>query len=117
MSARGSLGWGGALLAVGLSGCEARGAAPPVALEAAFGVFYGGQVQQRDEIPLSLDANRQRQGFRLTLAPAPQTALEVVWELGRPGAGKRVADARGRKTRPREVQLGRAHFRPGEGVF
>ena len=117
MSARGALGCGVALVVAALSGCEARGAAPPVELEAAFGVFYGGQVQQRDEIPLTLDANRQRQGFRLRLAPAPSTALEVVWELGRPGTGKRVADARGRRARPREVQLGRAHFRPGEGVF
>jgi hypothetical protein len=100
-----------------LGGCEAQSAAAHMSSSAEFGVFYGGQVQERDEIPMEIDASRQRVGFRLTLSPPPQQALEVRWALGRPGLGRRVTDARGQRARPRQVQLGRAHFRPGEAVF
>lgn len=94
-------------------------AAPPArgVARAELGIFYGGQIQERAEIPLSLDRARQRQGFRLTLVPAPTEAVEVRWEVGKPGQGRAVADAHGRKARPRSAQLGRAHFRPGEPVF
>jgi hypothetical protein len=98
--------------------CEAPSAAAHGAGESfEFGVFYGGQIQERDEIPFELDPSRQRLGFRLTLSPPPATPVEVRWELGRPGAGRRVADGQGRKARPRTVQLGRAHFRAGEPVL
>lgn len=101
-----------------LAACEAPSAAAPKNGESfEFGVLYGGQVQERDEIPLELDGSRQRQGFRLSLAPAPDAPLEVRWELGMPGVGRRVADSLGRKARPRKVQLGRTHFRPGEAVL
>lgn len=101
-----------------LVACEgSRGRTPKPAARAEFGIFYGGQVQQRDELPLELDPARQQQGFRLTLPEAPSTALEVRWELGKPGAGRRVTDSAGRKARSRPVQLGRDHFRPGEPVF
>jgi len=106
-----------AWLGVALAGCQAPGAPPAHGETFEFGVFYGGQVQERDEIPLELDGSRQRQGFRLALSPPPETALEVRWELGRPGTGRRVADSLGRRARPRKVQLGRGHFRPGEPVL
>jgi hypothetical protein len=101
-----------------LAACDASpNSAEEAGLHAQFGIFYGGQVQERDEIPLSLDPAKQRQGFRVTESPPPVEPLEVRWELGKPGRGRRVADSQGRKARPRYVQLGRAHFRPGEGVF
>jgi hypothetical protein len=56
-------------------------------------------------------------GFRVTLTPAPVDALEVRWELGKPGTGRRVADSHGLQARPRQVQLGRAHFLVGETTF
>jgi hypothetical protein len=99
------------------AGCDAPSAAAHMSSSAEFGIFYGGQVQERDEIPMVLDAARQRVGFRLTLSPPPQQALEVRWALGRPGVGRRVPDSKGRRARPRQVQLGLAHFRPGEAVF
>jgi hypothetical protein len=105
------LGWLASLSAA----CEAPSTTR--ALSAEFGVLYGGQVQERQELPFELDPSQQRIGFRVTLAPAPVDALEVRWELGRPGAGRRVADSHGRKARPRQVQLGRAHFRAGETTF
>jgi hypothetical protein len=100
-----------------LAACEAPSAAPIVTSNAEFGIFYGGQIQQREEIPLELDAARQRVGFRLKLSPPPRDALEVRWALGKPGVGRRVSDVQGRKARPRQVQVGHAHFRPGEAVF
>jgi hypothetical protein len=101
-----------------LAACEARGnAASHASVSAEFGILYGGQVQERDELPFELDAAKQRQGFRLVQSPPPAQPLEVRWELGRPGRGRRVADSQGRRARPRQVQLGRAHFRPGEAVF
>jgi hypothetical protein len=101
-----------------LVACEARSnASPQAGVSAEFGIFYGGQVQERDEIPFELDTAKQRQGFRLTLSPPPAQAHLVHWELGRPGRGKRVPDRQGHKARARPVQLGRAHFRPGEAVF
>jgi len=105
------------LLLLALAGCDAPGTPGARATRAEFGVLYGGQVQERDELPFELDESRQRFGFRLTLAPAPQDAPEVRWELGRPGKGRRVADSLGQKARPRQVELGRASFRPGEATF
>jgi hypothetical protein len=112
------LAWTGFVALAGLAACEARGnAAPHSGVRAEFGIFYGGQVQERDEIPFELDAAKQRQGFRLIASLPPKQALEVHWELGRAGRGRRVPDSQGRKARARQVQLGRAHFRPGEPVF
>ena len=102
---------------LGLCACTAPSGPPAREVRAEFGIFYGGQVQERDDVPFELDASRQRQGFRLVLSPPPAEPLEVNWELGRPGMGRRSVDAHGRKARPRQVQLGRAHFRPGEGTF
>jgi hypothetical protein len=107
----------GLVASLALSACDAPGALRPRALRAEFGVLYGGQVQEREELPFELDPSRQRIGFRVTLTPAPEDALEVRWELGRPGTGRRVADSHGRKARPRQVQLGRAHYRSGETTF
>jgi hypothetical protein len=109
-------------LALGLSwvvgGCEAPGSSERGSAERfEFGVFYGGQIQEREQIPFELDGSRQRLGFRLTASPPPEAPIEVRWELARPGAGRRVTDAQGRKARPRKVQLGRTHFRPGEPVL
>lgn len=111
---RGRLRWLGL---VALLACEARVNSAAGSMSAEFGVLYGGQVQERDEIPIELDTTKQLQGFRVTRVPAPVQALEVRWELGRPGRGRRAPDSQGRKARPRQVQLGRAHFRPGEPVF
>jgi len=82
-----------------------------------FGVFYGGQVQERQEIPFELDRTRQVHGFRLELQPPPEHPLEVRWELGLPGSGRVVKDGQGRKARARRAQVGTARWRPGEAQF
>jgi hypothetical protein len=97
--------------------CEPTRAAPEPRVSAEFGIFYGGQVQERQELPLEVDATRQVQGFRLRIDSPPERALEVRWELGMAGAGRPMVDSQGRRARPRKVQLGQARWRPGEAVF
>lgn len=120
MKAGACLQWALAGLALGLaSSCKPPGGAgpepPPVLAE--FGIFYGGQVQERQQLPLSLDNTRQTQGFRLEASSPPRDAIEVRWELGMPGVGRRVTDSQGRRARPRKVKLGQARWRPGEAIF
>ena len=115
------LGWLGSALGLLLANasalsCEAPGRPEP-GVVAEFGIFYGGQIQERQEIPAEVDRTRQLQGFRLRLEPPPAHPLEVRWELGMPGAGRFVQDSQGRRARPRRVQLGQARWRPGEAVF
>jgi hypothetical protein len=111
-------GWTGALLVL-LGGAACRGveSSNEPTITAEFGIFYGGQVQEREQIPFDLDRTRQTSGFRLRRSTALDQPLEIRWELGMPGSGRAVADSRGRVARPRRVQLGRARWRPGEAVF
>jgi hypothetical protein len=65
-------------------GCD-RGHPPsdlPVQAEA--GIFFGGQVQNRSEWPLVLDAARQTQGFRLEFRQPLKEPAQVSWEIVRP---------------------------------
>lgn len=105
--AAGSLAW------QALAACDAPGTGAAPSVE--FGVFYGGQVQEREELPLQ--PGRLRHGLRVTLPSPAREALEVRWAIGKPGTGRRLPDARGRKARHRELVLGRGHFRRGEAVF
>ena len=99
-------------------GCERPETAPPVRAE--FGVFYGGQVQDREEIPLDLDRTRQMHGIRLEWAEPTKKPARVAWEIQKPGTGK-DADAGGLveygevKTRTGEQSLSLPlSFRPGD---
>ena len=71
-----------ALLGLALAACQAPGDPEAPGLEAKFGVFYGGQVQELDDIPLSLDSARQRQGFRLELTPPPELYRQFGGDMG-----------------------------------
>jgi hypothetical protein len=108
--------WPGLALLCLAPGCE-RWASPPGSnLRAEFGVFYGGQVQERQEIPLVLDRKQQLQGFRLQRTPPPAEPLPVRWEISKPGTGRRLRSPRGFEAQ-RRVQSGQAEWRPGEPVF
>lgn len=66
-----------------------------------FGVFFGGQVQQRLEIPLSPDPTQNTQGIRLEFrSPLPQ-ATQITWDLDYPNArnGPRGPGSAPRSTR------------------
>lgn len=104
------------LIGLGLA-CKPPASAPEPEVLAEFGIFYGGQVQEREQVPFDVDSTRQTQGFRLRLPSPPRQPLEVRWELGMPGSGPRVADSQGRRARSRKVKLGQARWRPGETVF
>ena len=73
-----------ALLA--LLGCEKPSEAPPV--DAKFGIFFGGQVEEREELPLVLDRTRQSHGIRLDFREPPERALRVTWEIEKPAVSK-----------------------------
>lgn len=65
-------------------GCDSR--EPKRAFQSAeFGVLYGGQIQERTEIPFVIDATKQQQGFRVTFPDALPSPVEVRWEVSRPG--------------------------------
>jgi hypothetical protein len=107
------------LVLLGLAlGCDARVVpAQDMAVRAEFGIFYGGQIQHRQELPLELDPARQVQGFRLRRTPPLEPELTVRWVLGKPGASRLQKDGRGRKAVARRSQLGEARWRTGEALF
>ncbi len=99
--------WLGLALGLSLSGCPAPEKKRPE-VQAVFGVFYGGQVQERDEIPFEIDRVKQSQGFRLEFAQPLTAARRVVWEIDQPAP-------RGKRPTPtsRITALSEAEVRPG----
>lgn len=53
-------------------------------VKAQFGVFYGGQIQQRRQIPFELDPAQQTHGFRISFEQPPGQPHEVSWLLSPP---------------------------------
>jgi hypothetical protein len=100
-----------ALLSFGVTllfaACHRAAEAPVV--HARFGVFFGGDVQERDEVPLIFDRTRQSIGIRLDFASPPTSAERVTWELEKPAAGKKAEGT--------VVDYGEARTRPGEAVL
>lgn len=110
---KGRFGLGVALAGLALAvGCRAPAEASS-GVVAQFGVFFGGQVQERSELPFELDRARQVQGFRIELDPPPAQALEVRWELSLPSS-KLAVDDQGRKAPARRTRSGQVAMRPGE---
>jgi hypothetical protein len=73
---------------------KARNDAP----NAQFGVFFGGQIQERREIPFELDRGKQTLGFRIDFpAPLPRD-VPVEWQISAPVTGKRKKVAPGAST-------------------
>lgn len=91
------------------SGCHGTPQAEPV--HARFGVFFGGQVQEREEIPLIVDRARQSIGIRLEFDSAPAVSERVSWELEKPRATKSGASLGS------VVDYGEARTRAGEPVL
>jgi hypothetical protein len=110
-----------AALAVSVAACE-RPSEPP-AVRASFGVFFGGQVQERKELPLVLDRTRQAHGIRLDFRDPPERPLRVTWEVEKPAGAKnddggKVTDFGETRTRVGEARIEiplafRATDRPG----
>lgn len=97
-------------LALAALGCS-RSEADPLLDRAAFGVFFGGQIQDRKELPFELDEAKQRIGIRLDFRAPLERALPVSWEIARPLLEKtRKSDA----AADRVVEVGEASGRVGE---
>jgi hypothetical protein len=107
----------GATLACTLVTCESRPTGEKLVQSAQFGVFYGGQVQERKEIPFELDRSKQEHGFRIDFTRPLARDLEVSWEINMPGSTRRVRDRRGRLGRGRLVKLGEAVVVAGRKRF
>ena len=84
---------------------------------AEFGIFYGGQVQERDVIPLELDRAKQSQGIRIDFDAPLTVPARVTWELDIPGTTRGVRDLAGRRGKGRLVKLDEALVPVGRGRF
>jgi hypothetical protein len=87
-------------------GCQ-RGARS-VVKEAEFGVFFGGQVQELNELEKELDPARQRHGVRLVFDGPLRRDVKVVWELSLP-----VTERGG----PRAARVGEETARSGQELL
>jgi hypothetical protein len=74
------------LCAVGSTACGCTSEPTSKFERAEFGVIFGGQCQERLEIPFELDASKQALGFVIQLKQAFDTDVPVHWELAKPGA-------------------------------
>lgn len=90
------------------AGCRERAKRGHVT--ARFGVLFGGQIQEREEIPLVLDRSRLALVARVEWAEPPETAERVHWELAQP-VNPKDADAGA------IVAYGDIRARPGEPVL
>ena len=98
------------LAVTALLGASCHRGRPEPDVRVRFGVFFGGEVQEREQIPLIVDRARQTIGLRLEFAAPPTAARRVAWELDKP-AGKKPSDA------TRVVAYGEANTRIGEAVL
>lgn len=96
-------------LSLGLlvTACQKQPVPPP---RGQFGVLYGGQIQERDEIPLELDRTKIALGFRVDFAAPLSKPAALHWELT-----KRIRDSKGKVLTV--VELGDAAARVGADRF
>ena len=103
--------WLGLALALSLLGCQAKPERDPLVEHAAFGVFFGGQIQDRKELPFELDSTKQSCGIRIDFREPLTHSAKVTWEIARPlneKASKTDAGA------DRVTEVGEAAARVGE---
>jgi hypothetical protein len=84
---------------------------------AKLGVFFGGQVEERREIPFELDPGKQTQGFRVEFSEPLATETDVEWRIDAPTT---AADRRRKPTSPAPAaatQAGKDVARAGETML
>jgi len=69
------------VLLLALASCRSADEQAP---RAEFGVLFGGDVQDRTELPLELDRAKQELGLRVTFAEPVLRATRISWEIERP---------------------------------
>jgi len=101
----------GCVLALGLLGCQSKPEQDPLLERAAFGVFFGGQIQDRKELPFELDPSKQSCGIRLDFRAPLARSLKVGWEISRP---LREKPSKGGASADRVTEVGEVAARVGE---
>lgn len=101
-------------LALSLLGCPAKSQGDPLVERAAFGVFFGGQIQDRKELPFELDKAKQRIGIRVEFKAPLARSMPVAWEIARPLSAKA---SKGDAAVDQVVEVGEAAARVGEKQF
>jgi hypothetical protein len=86
---------------------------------AKFGVFFGGQIQERREIPFELDGAKQTQGFRVQFGEKLPAATDVEWRIERPTPPPRKPSRRNAAAAepPKGPIAGKERVRAGEDHF
>ena len=75
------------VLAIGCRGHEEVTPNPAgFVARAQLGLFYGGQLQERQEIPRQADAKQQAQGFRILFREPLRQEVRIAWEVEMPGS-------------------------------
>ncbi len=104
-----------ALLALSLAACERPKAPQGLVKQARFGIFFGGQIQEREQIPFELDRGKQTQGLRVEFSEPLPRPLKISWEINRP-AGPRRAGTKAPAT-DRNIESGSGEARVGQTRF
>jgi hypothetical protein len=106
-----------AALSLAASACAAPRQEPGKEPEARFGVFFGGQIQERREIPFELDRGKQALGFRVEF-PAPLAFdVRVEWRITPPPPSGRARAAGGAASAPEPRHASSDVARAGETRF
>ena len=94
------------LLGVLLCG-SCRHAPPPGGLveRAQVGVWYGGEIQERQQIPFELDRRKLTLVLRIDFAEPLAREIRVGWWIDMPGSAKGVRDVEGRRGAGRLVKV------------
>jgi len=103
--------WLGFAVALSLLGCQAKPERDPLVERAAFGVFFGGQIQDRKELPFELDTAKQSCGIRIDFREALTRPAKVRWEIARPLSEKTNKHS---PSAERVTEVGEAAARVGE---
>ncbi len=104
-------GWLLAASLLGLFGCQSKPESDPLVERAAFGVFFGGQIQDRKELPFELDPIKQSCGIRLDFRAPLARSVRVRWEIARPLSAKASKSDAGAD---QVTEVGEAAARVGE---
>jgi hypothetical protein len=98
-----------------VAGCKSNVASSEgMVVSAQFGLFFGGQIQQRIELPYELDSTRQTQGFRLTFREPAKRPIPIEWTLNYP---KAPTGPRGPGNAPRAERTERVTLPAGADRF
>ena len=108
------LGLGALALALGC----ARPTPKALVKSAKLGVFFGGQVEERREIPFELDPGKQSQGFRVEFSEPLASETEVEWRIDAPKTSGALRRKQATSPEPSSTTLsGKDIARAGETVL